>query len=252
MAGECQRALRAAGADIIDMGGAGRTDAGVHAIRQTAHLRLRQPVDAGQLRIAMNDALPHDIHVLSLLAARGAFHARHDAVSRHYLYQISRRRTALAKRHVWWVKRALDAAAMKRAAATIEGRHDFRNFCERPDDQESTIVVVDRAECAVAGDLILVRLSASHFLWKMVRRVVAALVRVGTGELPAGGIPRLIQDPGAGAQVAEWTAPPSGLFMERVVYPGEPTPGPMSPVIPVGSGRDAGLDPESLYLGAPR
>lgn len=239
IAGELQRAIRAIGAEMVDMGGSGRTDAGVHALRQTAHLRLKQSVSPETFRAALNDALPHDIHVLSFLAAADSFHARHDAVSRSYLYQIARRRAALAKKYVWWVKRPLDIEAMARAAAVLAGRHDFRNFCERPAEQASTIVVVERVAVEEAGDLVLVRMVASHFLWKMVRRVAGALVRAGTGELSRDALQRLV-DPAAAARtmlpesaVAEWTAPPSGLFLERAVYPSEPGLGPLLPAIPV-------------------
>jgi tRNA pseudouridine38-40 synthase len=238
IAGELQRGIRAVGGEMVDMGGSGRTDAGVHALRQTAHLRLRSPVQAESFRNELNDALPHDIHVLSLRAAADRFHARHDAVSRSYLYQIARRRAALAKRYVWWVKRPLDAEAMALAAARLEGRHDFRHFCERPAEQSSTIVVVQRIAVEKAGDLLLVRVEASHFLWKMVRRVVGALVRVGMGALSQEELQRLLNPAGPGdaalqTGVAEWTAPPSGLFLERALYPGEPGLGPLLPAVPV-------------------
>src|SRR5467141_793006 len=99
----------------VDVGGAGRTDAGVHAAGQVAHLRARK----------LNDLLPHDINVLAAARASDRFHARHDAVTRVYLYQIATRRTALAKPFVWWIKDRLDVDAMARAAKLLEGRHDF-------------------------------------------------------------------------------------------------------------------------------
>src|SRR5512141_1228219 len=95
-----------------DLGGAGRTDAGVHASGQVAHLRIRKPVEVIQIMHKLNDALPHDIHVLNIARASDGFHARHDAVSRFYLYQIATRRTAFAKPFVWWIKDRLDAGAM--------------------------------------------------------------------------------------------------------------------------------------------
>ena len=105
------------------------------------------------------------------------------------------------------------------------------------------MVVVESAEVAAAGDLVLVRLVASHFLWKMVRRLVGALVRVGTGELSRGGVRAALvgaQRPGAGARhsaARRWTAPPSGLFLERVLYPGDPPLGPLQPAVPVSRWR---------------
>lgn len=252
IAGEMRRAVETAGGVIVELGGSGRTDAGVHALAQSAHLRLRSPVDAPSFRIALNDVLPPDIHVLGLYPAAEGFHSRHDAVSRSYLYQISRRRTAHAKRWVWWIRRHLDAPAMVRAAALIEGRHDFALFCERPSEQPGTLVVVERCEVAETGDLILVRLVASHFLWKMVRRLVGTLVRIATGELEIDSFASLLAArPPAGMPegIARWTAPASGLFLERVLYPGEPPLRPLAPIVPVeGEPREAG----AIYTGRDR
>jgi tRNA pseudouridine38-40 synthase len=164
-----------------------------------------------------------------------SFHARHSAVSRSYLYQISRRRSAFGKRFVWWIKKPLDETAMARAAAEIPGRHDFRLFCERPGEQPSTVVVVESAEIVSAGSLLLFRIVASHFLWKMVRRLVGSLAAVGSGELSPEGFRALLggQPSGQGSQgrflPAEATAPPSGLFLERVLYEGD---GPLPPITP--------------------
>jgi tRNA pseudouridine38-40 synthase len=242
VAGELRRAVEEAlpaGNALQELGGSGRTDAGVHALAQTAHLRLARPLDAAALaamRRAVNDRLPADIHVLGLAAAPAGFHSRHSAVARSYLYQISRRRTALAKRYVWWVKRPLDMERIAAAAARLPGRHDYRLFCERPAEQPSTVVVVDRAEVAEAGGLILVRLVASHFLWKMVRRVVGTLVQVGAGDLDPAALGAFLAAPVQGPQgpqgsPAAWTAPPSGLFLERVLYAGDP---PLPPLAETG------------------
>jgi tRNA pseudouridine38-40 synthase len=250
VAGELLRALEAVGAPVRELGGSGRTDAGVHALAQSAHLRLAERRDPEALRRALNAELAKDVHVLALAPAPPRFHARHDAVLRSYLYQLSRRRTAFAKPFVWWVRDRLDLAAIGRAAALIPGRHDFVRFCERPAEQESTLCQVESVTVAEAEALVLVRITASHFLWKMVRRLVGALVRVGTGQLGdqelalllgGGALPpgRLGAGPGAagaagsGGSPAEWTAPPSGLFLERVLYRGDPPLGLPRPVTPV-------------------
>lgn len=235
VAGELRRAVVAAGGEVTELGGSGRTDAGVHALAQVAHLRLRRRVEREGFRRAVNDSLPPDIHVLQMNEAPERFHARHDAVARTYLYQVSRRRTALSKRFVWWVKRPLSVEAMRAAAAGLAGRRDFRLFCEKPGEQPSTVVVVERAEVEEAGSLVLVRLTASHFLWKMVRRVVGALVELGAGGLdPAAWEPLLAgRAPGEGGLPAAWTAPASGLFLERVRYAGEPELPPIAPVVRV-------------------
>jgi tRNA pseudouridine38-40 synthase len=234
VAGELRRALADAGADIAELGGAGRTDAGVHALHQVAHLRLRRAVNPEKLRLTANDRLPADIHLLSLVRAPEKFHARHDAVMRSYLYQISRRRTAMAKRGVWWVKRPLDVRAIVEAAALLSGMHDFRNFCERPQDHTSTKVVVESVVVVESGALLLVRVAASHFLWKMVRRLVGTLVEIGAGSVPVRILEQLLDRAApASAAPALWTAPPSGLFLERVLYAGDGGLPPVSPAMPV-------------------
>src|SRR5262249_37470838 len=211
--------LRAArellGADA-SVGGAGRTDAGVHALAQVAHLKSRRRLAEKELEHGLNDRLPFDVHVVSVERAAPPSHARHDAVARTYLYRISRRRTAFDKRLVWWVKDRLDAAAMKSAARVFQGRHDFASFCENPQGQESTIVVVEKSDLTDGAQEIHFRIEASHFLWKMVRRLAGTLVEVGRGNLDAAAVQRLLKE--RSADPAKWTAPPSGLFLESVRY----------------------------------
>ncbi len=215
----------------IEIMGAGRTDAGVHAAAQVAHLRCRKALDPARLVHELNDRLPHDIHILRVERAPDRFHARHDAVARVYLYQISRRRTAFAKPFVWWIKDPLDARAMARAARDVLGRHDFGAFADRRlDEDESRVVVVDSCDVAATGDLILLRVAASHFLWKMVRKLVALFVEIGRGCAALDAIARRLAP---GAERFEPTAPPSGLFLEAIVYPGESFDRPLAPIVPV-------------------
>lgn len=226
--GNLLRAARQVFGDA-DVGGAGRTDSGVHASGQVAHLRIRgkaQPIEAMR---KLNDLLPHDIQIIAASAANDRFHARHDATSRVYIYQISRRRTGLAKNYVWWIKDTLDAAKMRDAARLFEGMHDFSNFTDRRQQNESTKVKVDSVDVLEEGSLILVRIAASHFLWKMVRKCVAALVEVGRGTMTADDIEELIEGEGEPFQP---TAPPSGLFLHRIHY-GDEVDEPLRAVIPV-------------------
>jgi tRNA pseudouridine38-40 synthase len=234
--GELRAALKTVTDGVGEIGGSGRTDAGVHALAQTAHLRLAQPIDPEFLRWETNNVLPADIHLLTVEEVPSTFHARHSAVARTYLYQISVRRSAFAKRFVWWVRKPLDLGPLQDAAEHIKGRHDFRLFCERPGEQPNTIVVVESVEVAVEGALILLRFSASHFLWRMVRRLTGALVKVAGGELSPDSFAALIDGhaPRTGQESpAAWTAPPSGLFLERVHYPNELPVGPIRSAVPV-------------------
>lgn len=219
--GECLQAAR----DLFKTGevecyGAGRTDAGVHALGQVAHLDARTSLSPDRIRMGLNDRLPHDINILHVAPASANFHARHDAVARSYVYLISRRRSAFGKRYLWWVKDYLDLPAMQRAAAGLTGLQDFRSFTpEKNRDQESTQVKVERLELTEQGDLILVHIIGSHFLWKMVRRIVGILVEVGRGQLQESAVENLITSPSN--DPAAFTAPPMGLYLERVYYAGE-------------------------------
>lgn len=210
------RAAREVLGEDVSTGGAGRTDAGVHALAQVAHVKSRRSVPPAQLQWDLNERLPSDVNVLSVVAAPPTFHARHDAKSRSYLYRISRRRTAFDKRFVWWVRDRLDFEAMARAAPLFAGRHDFASFAENPEGQESTLVVVEGSAFVDREDEIHYRIEASHFLWKMVRRLVGTLVEVGRGNLGAADVERLLRE--RSAEPARWTAPPSGLFLEKVRY----------------------------------
>jgi tRNA pseudouridine38-40 synthase len=203
----------------FELYGSGRTDAGVHALEQIAHLDIITAMPAETLRRRVNDALPSDIHVLKMELALRRFHARHDAVSRSYLYQISRRRTAFAKNFVWWVRDDLDLTKMRATAEEFAGIKDFRSFTDDSADEKSTVVGIERVEVAEDGNLVLVRVEGSHFLWKMVRRMVGVMVDVGTGGTTVQQAAAFLrEDSGIPATL---TAPASGLFLERVYYRGE-------------------------------
>jgi len=213
----------------FELYGSGRTDAGVHALAQVAHLDLETKLGPLPLVQALNDRLPADIHVLSAEKVPRAFHARHDAVSRSYLYQISRRRTAFAKPFVWWIKDPLDVARMRQALPHLQGMKDFRSFTDADPDEGSTRVLLDAIEIAEEGALVLIRVRGSHFLWKMVRRIVGVLAEVGRGAMVPRDVARLLAEPtGVPARL---TAPPSGLFLEQVFYrEGERQPPPRATV----------------------
>jgi tRNA pseudouridine38-40 synthase len=237
----------------FELYGSGRTDAGVHASAQVAHLDVVTPMAAPALMRALNDELPVDINVLSVQAASRRFHARHSAVARRYLYQIATRRTAFAKPYVWWVKQSLDVTAMRAAAATFVGMKDFQSFAATDDDAEepprrsdhsrskdrsqSTLVLVTRLDVLEVDDLVLIVIQGSHFLWKMVRRIVGVLVEIGRGGLNASAAEALLTSP---TDVpARLTAPASGLFLERVFYEGESTDVVVAPPTPLTSQRSS-------------
>src|SRR5688572_13804786 len=142
--GELDRAIRQVSRrQEFELYGAGRTDAGVHALAQVAHLELYTQLNPEQLRRQINDELPADVNVLKIEKAPHRFHARHDAVARSYLYQISRRRTAFGKAFVWWIREPLDVPAMREAAAAFSGMKDFREFTDDDPSDKSTVVLVE-------------------------------------------------------------------------------------------------------------
>ena len=224
--GELRKAAEAFLGREVEIAGSGRTDAGVHALGQVAHLRSSKPVAALSLRRGINDLLPADINIRRAEEVPARFHARHHAQERFYLYQIATERTAFGKHFVWWIKDRLNVRLMSEAAALFPGMHDFAAYREKAEDPSSTLVEVTRCEIAQTGNLILFRIGASHFLWKMVRRVMGVLVEVGRGNLSLPQLSSL-----TAAEVARLTAPPSGLFLEYVRYPGEEPPGPLIPAL---------------------
>ena len=222
--GELRRAAEAYLGHKVEIAGSGRTDAGVHALCQIAHLRSSKTAKAAILRQEINDRLPSDINVRELAEVAARFHARHHAEERFYLYQIAAERRAFGKHFVWWIKDRLNVQLMSEAFRLFLGKHDFSAYREKAEDPASTLVDVTCCEMAVDGNLILLRIGASHFLWKMVRRIVGVLVEVGRGKLRLQDVTRLKAE-----DIAPLTAPPSGLFLEYVRYSGDEPPGPLVP-----------------------
>ncbi len=218
----------------VEIQGSGRTDAGVHALGQAAHLVAPRKMPPDRVRQGLNDLLPSGICVLRVEEADSRFHARRDAVSRTYLYIVSRERTAFGKRYVWWIRDRLDVKAMQSAARVFEGFHDFSSFADhRMDGKTSTRVKIESVELRDEGDLIRIRIRGSHFLWKMVRRMVGTLVEVGRGTLAEADLKGMLDE--RSDLPARLTAPPSGLFLEEVLYAGERSTrdGESSPPLPV-------------------
>ncbi len=200
----------------LDIQGSGRTDSGVHALCQVAHLDVKTVLAPEIIKLKFNDELPYDINILEIEKAHPNFHARHDAVSRSYVYQVSRRRTAFGKNYVWWIKDKLDFRAMENASKKFLGMKDFASFSNDDGEEKSSKVLIEDIQLKEAGDLILIRIRGSHFLWKMVRRMTGVLVEVGRGKMTEKDITAFLN--GNENEPAQFTAPPSGLFLEQVLY----------------------------------
>lgn len=205
--------------DFKDLQGSGRTDSGVHAICQVAHLDVKTMLAPEIIRMKLNDLLPHDINILEVEKTNREFHARHDAKSRSYIYQISRRRTAFGKNFVWWIKDDLDFKKMEIASKLFLGMNNFASFSDDEPEEKSTKVLIDDIQLKEDGDLILIRITGSHFIWKMVRRIVGILAEVGRDRKSEKDILFYLNN--KTNEPARFTAPPSGLFLEKVTYEGE-------------------------------
>ncbi|MEM9669718.1 MAG: tRNA pseudouridine(38-40) synthase TruA [Pseudomonadota bacterium] len=200
--------------------GAGRTDAGVHARGQAAHLDIRSDLPQRKIADALNYHLrPEPIAILSAEAVHPEFHARFAATTRHYRYRILNRRADLAldAGRIWRVPVALDVDAMKKAAAYLIGRHDFTTFRDTQCQAESPIRTLDRLSVSRSGEAIDITCSALSFLHKQVRSMVGSLVEVGRGQRHPDWILDILskQDRTACGPVA----PAAGLYLEQVDYP---------------------------------
>jgi tRNA pseudouridine38-40 synthase len=209
-------AERVFGNVIMDVQGCGRTDGGVHALEYAAHLEVASELEPQMVAEMLNETLPKDIAVLKAESVDPRFHARHNCVARSYIYQLRQRKSAFAKRHNWWIHEKLDVAAMRRAAGIMAGMHDFASFAEKQELKKSTLVLVQMVRLIEDEDLITVRVVGSHFLWRMVRRMVGVLVEVGCHRLTEEDVRSFLHT--FSTVPFNNTAPPAGLFFERAFY----------------------------------
>lgn len=217
MQGELESGLQAITGQAVRVTGAGRTDAGVHALGQVVHLRPAWRHSMADLWRAWNANLPPDIAIRAVALVPDSFHARFSARSRLYRYHIynSPVRAPLRDRYAWQVSRALDVGLMDRTAATLVGRHDLASFGSAPWG-ENTVRTVFRARCEARAGLIRVEVEADAFLQHMMRRLVATLVAVGTGHLSAEQFADIVA--AKDRRLAAGMAPARGLVLVAVRY----------------------------------
>ncbi|GAM98670.1 tRNA pseudouridine synthase A [alpha proteobacterium U9-1i] len=202
-----------------DVIGAGRTDSGVHALAQIAHVDIEKPLSADVVRDGLNAHLrPAPISVLHAEEAAPHFHARFDAVRRAYLYSIINRRAPLAIAHgfAWRVSTPLDVDAMHEAAQRLVGKHDFTTFRDANCQAKSPIKTLDQITVTRAGDGVAVRCEAPSFLHRQVRSMVGTLVEVGLGKMSADDVARILA--AVDRRQCGPVAPSDGLFLTRVDY----------------------------------
>jgi len=202
--------------------GAGRTDSGVHATGQVAHLDLQKQTTGETLRDALNHHLrPLPVAVLAAEPAAPDFHARFSARGRRYLYRILDRRApaVLERGRVWWVPRRLDVEAMQAAAQRLTGRHDFTSFRAAACQAASPIKTLDRLEVCRVDSEVRVEAAARSFLHHQVRNLVGTLHFVGSGKWPPEEVSRVLA--ARDRRAAGPTAPPQGLYLTDVIYEDE-------------------------------
>ena len=199
--------------------GAGRTDSGVHALGQVAHVDLLKPLPAGKVRDALNAHLrPHPIAVLESEDAEPEFHARFDATGRSYIYRIISRRADLTldKHRAWRVAAALDAGAMHAAAQALVGRHDFSTFRYIHCQADSPVKTLDSIRVQRKAEEIIVETTARSFLHHQVRSMVGSLVEVGRGRQQVRWISDILH--AADRTLCGPVAPAAGLYLASVSY----------------------------------
>lgn len=214
-----ESAIEKLSAERITVTGAGRTDAGVHALGQVAHFDLEKEFEPAKIRDALNHFLrPDPVAVLDAEIAGAEFHARFDAVARHYLYRILCRKPppVLERGRAWHVTHALDAVAMHEAAQALAGRHDFTTFRAAECQAKSPEKTLDRLNVSRVADEIHIEASARSFLHNQVRSMVGSLKLVGEGKWKPRDVKAALdaKDRSRCGPVA----PPEGLYLLRVDY----------------------------------
>jgi len=217
--GALQAAAKALSSEDVIVYGAGRTDAGVHALGQVAHLDLTKSFRADQVRDGLNAHLrPHPIGVLAVEIVDNSFEARFSAIKRHYRYRIINRRADLAidLGRAWRVPKPLDTGEMHRAAQCLVGKHDFTTFRAVECQAKSPEKTLDTLDVARDGDNVTVTTSARSFLHHQVRSMVGSLVWVGEGRWSADDLKAALEARDRAA--CGIVAPPDGLYLVRVEY----------------------------------
>ncbi len=216
--GAIEAALKRITQTRITVIGAGRTDAGAHALGQVAGFRSDKPLTPEEWVRALNGVLPPDICVRSVEPAPDDFHARYGARGKLYEYRILNRpvRSPMDRHRLWHLKGPLRIDAVRKAASFLLGRHDFASFQGSPTDTKNTVCELRRLEIRTEGDLIRIKAEADRFLKQMVRAIVGTLVEVGQGKRAPESVKDILA--AKDRRKAGMTAPAHGLYLLRVDY----------------------------------
>lgn len=206
----------------VEIFGAGRTDAGVHAHAQIAHFKINTEMTAEEVRAYLNHYLPEDIAVLDCAAVDERFHARLNAVGKRYVYRIWNSDTpnVFERKYLYRMEQPLDLDAMRKGAARLVGRHDFKAFCGNRKMKKSTIREIYRIDVERLGDEVRLTFVGSGFLYNMVRILTGTLVEIGEGKRSPAEIDALFDS--RDRLLAGVTMPPQGLTLAQVYYERRP------------------------------
>jgi tRNA pseudouridine38-40 synthase len=200
----------------IDLIGQGRTDAGVHARGQVAHVDLAEETDIEKLLTGVNGLAGNEIQVVGYEIADPEFHARFDAISREYEYTITQRRMPLQRHFSWVLRQPVDIDILHECSALLDGEFDFAGFSKFNEDNFTTLCEIQLSEFLVEGEVIRYRIRANRFLRNMVRRLVGTMVRVAQGKMTKEQFKEVLKMPGSAFPT--YTAPAKGLVLEKVFY----------------------------------
>ena len=214
--GELERSLKQLLQEEVDVVGAGRTDAGVHARGQVANFRTATERSIVEIQRALDAMLPEDIVVRSVEEVHFDFHARYSAKERRYKYFITTDKHALDRQHTWYVSYSLDLQGMSRAAELIQGEHDFEAFSKTDSGVDDYMCNVRSAQWTSEDPVFAFEISADHFVRGMVRALVGTMVDVGRGHLTADAFKEILSKKNRAE--AGMAAPAKGLFLEEVRY----------------------------------
>lgn len=199
----------------VVVNGAGRTDAGVHALGQVAHFDLDTRLDLPTLKNAINGHLPNDCRLMNIENVAPDFHSRFSATKRYYKYQCIEENLLVFRNQSWLIEK-LDLDSLNGCASNFIGEHDFLSFSKFNEDLDHTKCIVNKAEWSRENGFLLFRISANRFLHHMVRYIVGCTVQCARGKMNVKKIKELLDSPQKDVQI--FKAPAQGLFLDHVDY----------------------------------
>lgn len=200
----------------VDLTGQGRTDAGVHARGQTAHLDIQEDTDVQKLIFGVNGMTGDDIQVVKVEEVSPEFHARFDAMAREYEYIITTRPMPMLRLYAWPLRQPVDIDQLHQCAELLNGEFDFSGFSKFNEDNFTTKCEIQHSEFKMEGEIIRYRIRANRFLRNMVRRLVGTMVRTAQGKMTMEQFEEALKNPGS--KIPTFTAPAKGLVLQEVFY----------------------------------